>query len=221
MRRFVAFLVRDPWWAFVLVCVEALLHLCFRWRFVGVESLPESGPAIVASNHVSPIDPFAIGLATTVRRRSIRYLAAAEFFDPPVNGFMLRRLRMIPIRRGDGDVGALDAALRVLGGGDLVGIFPEGGLGEGVTLRRGHSGVARLALAARVPVVPVAVWGTQRRWSRAGLHLGRPVRPRASIAVGEPIHPGGDAASHDDVRRLTDEVMAAIAAALEVARSAH
>lgn len=219
VRQFLTFMARDPWWGFVLVCVETLLHLCFRWRLIEVENIPECGPAIVASNHVSPIDPFAIGLATTARRRSIRYLAAAEFFDPPLSGFMLRRLRMIPIRRGDGDLGALDAAVEVLRGGDLVGIFPEGGLGDGVTLHRGHSGVGRLALQTGLPVVPVAVWGTQRRWPRSGMRVDRPVRPKASVVVGRPIHPKGDPASPQDVRRLTDEVMKAIAAGLAAARS--
>jgi 1-acyl-sn-glycerol-3-phosphate acyltransferase len=107
----------------------------------------------------------------------------------------------------------------VLRRGDLVGIFPEGGLGDGVTLQPGHSGVARLALQAGVPVVPMAVWGTNRRWPRSGVRFGRPIRPRASVVVGPPIQPSGDPASPQDMRRLTDEVMAAIAAALAIARS--
>jgi 1-acyl-sn-glycerol-3-phosphate acyltransferase len=196
------------------------LRLAYRWRFVGADNIPLNGPVIVASNHISPVDPFALGLAAVVRRRPVRYLTGAEFFDWPVAGFLLRRIRMVPIRRGAHDVTALDAAVRTLRDGEVLGIFPEGRLGDGLTLLPGRSGVARLAFTARVPVVPVAVWGTQRRWPRGGIQVQPPLRPRVAVAVGEPIHPVGDPQSQGDVRRLTDEVMAAIEGLVVTARSA-
>src|SRR5689334_22493173 len=90
IMRVASWLAGDPWWAVTLVLVQSALRLAHRWRIVGAPNLPSDGPAVVASNHVSPIDPFAIGLATTVRLRAIRYLAAAEFFERPFGGFWLR-----------------------------------------------------------------------------------------------------------------------------------
>jgi 1-acyl-sn-glycerol-3-phosphate acyltransferase len=219
-----AWAVRDPWWAATRVLVESSLRLAHRWRIVGAANIPLQGPAVLASNHVSPIDPFAIGLAATVRLRAIRYLAAAEFFERPIGGFWLRRIRMIPIRRGRGDRAALDAAVDALRRGELVGIFPEGGIGDGDVVRKGHSGVARLALGAGVPVIPVGLWGTQRRWSRHGLKGGLPLRPRAAIVLGAPIAVDADGAEAvgdpERVRVLTDRVMSAIADAVAAARRA-
>jgi 1-acyl-sn-glycerol-3-phosphate acyltransferase len=220
IARVAGWLSRDPWWALTLVLGQTALRAGHRWRIVGAEHLPERGSAVVASNHVSPIDPFAIGLATTKRLRAIRYLAAAEFFRRSLGGFWLRRIRMIPIRRGLGDRAALDAAVEVLHRGELVGIFPEGGIGDGPEVRRGHTGVARLALRAGVPIVPVGLWGTQRRWSRSGLRWGPPLRPRAAVAVGPHVGATGDPDDPADVRRITDEVMRAIAQQVTVARNA-
>jgi 1-acyl-sn-glycerol-3-phosphate acyltransferase len=221
--RVARWVFRDPWWAATLVLVETALRLAHHWRIVGARNIPLDGPAVVACNHISPIDPFAIGLATTVRTRAIRYLTAAEFFERPFAGFWLRRIRMIPIRRGLGDRAALDAAVDALRRGELVGIFPEGGIGDGDVVRRGHSGVARLALTTGVPIIPVGLWGTQRRWSRNGMRRGLPLRPRAAIAVGVPIGPEADqpeaAGDPERVRGLTDRVMEAIADTVAVARA--
>jgi 1-acyl-sn-glycerol-3-phosphate acyltransferase len=210
----------DPWWGLAIVAIESSFRAAFRWRLVGVEHLPASGPVLLASNHVSPLDPFAIGLAGVARRRAVRYLTSAEFFDWPVGGFLLRRLKMVPIKRGAGDTGALDAAERALAAGEVVGIFPEGRIGDGAALQRGHSGAARLALRTGVPVVPVGVWGPQRRWAGTGMVLRGPARPRAAIAVGQALMPLGDDTSQADVQRFTDDVMAGIERAVEAARIA-
>jgi 1-acyl-sn-glycerol-3-phosphate acyltransferase len=127
---------------------------------------------------------------------------------------------MVPIKRGGGDRAALNAAERALAVGEVVGIFPEGRIGDGARLQRGHSGVARLALRTGIPVVPVGVWGPQRRWSGEGLSLQAPLRPRAAIAVGEALVPHGEDDSTHDVQRVTDEVMAAIERAVQAARMA-
>ncbi len=217
---FAAWMASDPWWGVAVVAVESSFRAAFRWRLTGVENLPASGPALLASNHISPLDPFAIGLAGVARRRAVRYLTSSEFFDWPVGGFLLRRLKMVPITRGAGDRAALAAAERALAAGEVVGIFPEGRIGDGSGLQRGHSGVARLALRTGVPIVPVGVWGPQRRWAGSGLVLGGHARPRAAIAVGEALPPIGDASSSGDVERLRVEVMAAIERAVEAAQRA-
>jgi len=222
IARFLRWLAADPWWAVAVVVVVPTLRLLYRWRLIGTSNIPAAGPALVASNHVSPLDPFAIGLAGVSRRRAIRYVASAEFFDWPVGGFLLRRIRMVPIRRGGRDIAALDAAAAMLGRGELVGIFPEGGIGPGDALQRGRSGAARLGLRTGVPIIPVAVWGPQRRWGRGGPRFGGPPRPRATVAVGEPILLPGPHADPTpaEVDALTRRIMAGIAQALDAAQAA-
>src|SRR6058998_3487172 len=90
----------DPWWWFGRATVEVLFRMGFRLRAEGVQNIPIDGPAIVAANHVSPLDPIAVALAAVERGRTIRYLTAVEAFDIPVIGWGLRRFRQIPIRRG-------------------------------------------------------------------------------------------------------------------------
>src|SRR5438105_11848597 len=119
----------DPWWRFGLVTVGALFRGSHRLRMEGVERIPAHGPAILAANHVSPLDPIAVALAAARRGRTVRYLTAAEAFGIPVIGWGLTHFRQIPIHRGARDRAALDDAARVISRGALAGIFPEGKLG--------------------------------------------------------------------------------------------
>jgi 1-acyl-sn-glycerol-3-phosphate acyltransferase len=210
----------NGWWSFGLAAVGWFVALCFRVRVVGVDRVPD-GPAVVAGNHVSALDGLLLAVATgRGARRMTRFLVAAEFFDKVRFGWALRLYRQIPLRRGAGDAGALQEAVRTVSGGALAGIFPEGLVNADPErgLQRGHSGVARIALATGAPVIPVGIWGTQRRWPRDGLHLHRPLRPRVALAYGAPIEPSGDPDSVDDVRGFTETVMAAIEEQVRAAR---
>src|SRR5205085_12238104 len=124
----------DPWWRFGLVTVGVLFRAGIRLRVVGVDRIPPAGPAILAANHVSPLDPIAVALAAARRGRTIRYLTASEAYDIPVIGWGLRRFRQIPIRRGARDRAAVEDAASVIRNGALAGIFPEGRLGPGDAL---------------------------------------------------------------------------------------
>lgn len=211
----------NGWWRFGVAVVGAVFRLTFRVRVVGADRVPAAGSAIVAGNHVSALDGIILALVVGRDcRRMTRYLTAAEFFDKRRFGWALRLYRQIPLRRGEGDSGALDEAVRTIRAGAVTGIFPEGKVNpvfEGA-LQRGRSGVARIALAAEAPVVPVGIWGTQRRWPHPGLHLRRPWRPVVVLAFGEPITAEGDPASITDVQRITQRVMERIAEQVGEAR---
>lgn len=206
----------NPWWRFGLVAMTPLVHLLFRVRVVGIEHVPARGAAIVAFNHISALDGPALGIELSRRtRRATRFLVAAEFFAKPFFGWVLRAFDQIPIRRGQGDAGALDEALATLREGALVALAPEGGVSwePHGDLQRIRSGFARLALPTGVPIVPVGLWGTQQRWPRDGINWGRPLRPRLAIVFGPPILPDGelDEAAIEDLRgrmrsRLTEQV---------------
>jgi 1-acyl-sn-glycerol-3-phosphate acyltransferase len=196
-----------------------VLRLALRIRYEGTQAIPLSGPGLLAANHVSVLDPVIIALAPSAMGRTIRFLAAAEFFRRPVVGWALRSLGQIPVRRGLADRDALQELGTVIRSGSLAGIFPEGRMGDGPGLLPGQKGAARIALAAGVPVIPVGIWGPQRRWPRGGFRWGRPLRPAVGVVFGVPIDVHGDPRSRADVRDLTDRIMAAIEPLVARARS--
>jgi 1-acyl-sn-glycerol-3-phosphate acyltransferase len=209
------------WWRFGIVVVGAVMRACFRIRVTGGGRIPETGPAVVAGNHLSALDGIVLALVVgRDGRRMTRFLTAAEFFDNRAFGWALRRYRQIPVRRGEGDADALDEAVRSVRSGALAGIFPEGRVNpdpdEG--LQRGRNGVARIALASGAAVVPVGIWGTQVRYPRSGLRFGPPWRPTVAIAFGTPILPEGDPGSVEDAQRFTETVMGRIAEQVDEAR---
>jgi putative phosphoserine phosphatase/1-acylglycerol-3-phosphate O-acyltransferase len=193
----------------------------FRIRRAGVERIPRTGPAILAANHTSALDGIVLAYLVARRRsRPTRYLVASEFFDRPFHGFWLHTFKQIPIRRGTGDSGALDEAVATVREGAITGIFPEGTVNPDPSgpMLRGRTGLARIALAAGAPVIPVGIWGTQARWPRTGLTFRRPFRPAVALAFGRPIEPDGDSSSLDDIQAFTELVMGRIAEEIAVAR---
>lgn len=191
----------NVWWRFGVPIAELLVRTLFRVRVAGVHHVPLEGPAILAFVHISVLDgPCLAAEVAWRRRRAVRFLVASEIFGFPVNGWFLRRYRQIPVRRGQSDTGALDEAIATIGRGALAGIAPEGAVNPSPgTLQRIRSGVARIALSTGVPVIPVGIWGTHRRWSKAGRHWGPPFRPRLGFAFGPPIEPTGDLSHQRDI----------------------
>ncbi|HUL83984.1 MAG TPA: lysophospholipid acyltransferase family protein [Actinomycetota bacterium] len=197
----------NRWWRFGLPIVAPLVRVLFRRRVEGLEHIPLGGPAILVFNHVSTLDGPVLAIETSRRiRRETRFVVAAEFFERPFFGWILRRFHQIPIRRGEGDTDALEHALTALKDGLLVAIAPEGTVNpDPPDLLRIRSGIARIALPTGAPVVPVGIWGTNRRWPKAGIHWGRPLRPRLAIVYGAPILPVG-AAEGDDLDAFVDRI---------------
>ncbi len=209
----------NGWWRLGLAVMGPAFGLFFRLEVRGGANIPREGAAILASNHRSVIDGVLLALVGARCVRATRFLVAAELFDLRIPGWALRRYGQIPIRRERQDTGALDAAVASLRSGSLAGIFPEGRVNNEPAMLRGRTGVARIALAAGAPVIPVGLWGTQARWPGSGIRFGFPLRPRVVVEIGAPVRPSGDGSSQDDVRALTDEVMRAIQASAAQARS--
>ena len=130
-----------------------------RLEAEGEEHLPTSGPTLIVANHDSYWDPVAIGIAGR-KRRQIRALAKASLWEIPGLAPILRGMGQIPIQRGAADAGALDEAIRQLREGACIGVFPEGTISRGATLRA-RSGMGRLATAVpEATVVSATVTGT-------------------------------------------------------------
>jgi 1-acyl-sn-glycerol-3-phosphate acyltransferase len=193
------------------VAVGPLLRAVFRPTWEGVENLPRKGPAILAGNHLSYADWLFMPLGSP---RMVRFVAKAEYFTGTgVKGFLQRAFFSgtgnVPIDRSGATAaeGALIAAKRVLGEGELFGIYPEGTRSHDGKLYRGRTGIARLALDTGAPVIPVAVIGTDVI-APPGKKLGKIVRPR--IVYGKPLDFSryeGMANDRYILRAITDEIV--------------
>jgi 1-acyl-sn-glycerol-3-phosphate acyltransferase len=160
-----------------LVSWPAVMGL-YRLRVRGLEHLPEGG-FVLAANHTSNFDPWALGIPLWPRRQ-LRFMAKSELFLP-VLAQILRAGGAFKVRRGEGDVEAVRTAVELVREGEIVVMFPEGTRRvKGLRKRhvaRAHTGAARIALGAGAPLVPAAIKGTDRL-SRLG-----PLR----VAYGEPL----------------------------------
>lgn len=204
---------RDPVW-FVGRCIVYPLCRLVRWTITGVDHIPADGPVLLASNHISFIDPMAILWLGDRRRRKVRFMAKAELWKSRFCRFFLVRTRQIPVSRNSVAAGgSLDAAAKSLAAGECVCIYPEGTISDDLEPMAAKAGIGRLALDSRAPVVPVGVWGTHRLSTK-----GRKPRPRVgvavSIVVGEPV----DVGATDDIVDAADRIMAAICECVAEAR---
>ncbi len=141
----------------------APLRLGIRWTIEGAQLIPVRGPVILASNHVSYLDPLVLAYLADRRHRRVRFLAKAELFEKPVLGPLLKSAGQIPVRRGTTDAASsLEAAVDALRRGECVTVFPEGTISLDLDPMVGKSGTARLAQESGVPVTPVGLWGVHR-----------------------------------------------------------
>jgi 1-acyl-sn-glycerol-3-phosphate acyltransferase len=191
----------------VKAVLTPILRFFFRVRVEGLEHLPANGPAILASNHVSFSDSIFLPL---VLRRRVTFVAKAEYFEQRKTAWFFRAVGQRPIKREGGSASqrALASAREVLERGDLFGIYPEGTRSPDGRLYRGHTGVARLASSAGVPVLPVAMVGT-REAQPIGQVMPNLFMP-ITIRIGRPLRFERYAGRHDDpmvLRQITDEVM--------------
>ena len=188
-----------------------------RWdtRFTGLRSVPEQGPAIIAANHVGFLDFAFIGAGADRRGRLVRFLARSDAFDHWLGGPLLRVMRHIPVdREGDASV-AYAAAEHALRAGRIVGIHPEGAMSASFVPQPAKSGAARLAIDTGAPLIPVAVWGSQRILARGRHRFPRNVV--VTVDYGTPII----AAPEDDAASVTERLMGAIARMVERAAARY
>jgi 1-acyl-sn-glycerol-3-phosphate acyltransferase len=176
------------YWLFKYIFMGPLLSLLGRPKTEGLEHIPDSGPAILASNHLAVADSFYLPL---VVKRRITFLAKAEYFSGTgLTGWFKRWFftvaGQVPIDRSSADTAqaALDTAQRLLDDGKLLGMYPEGTRSPDGRLYKGKTGLARLALESGVPVIPVAMVGTNVvnppgskmwRFGRVTVRIGKPL----------------------------------------------
>jgi 1-acyl-sn-glycerol-3-phosphate acyltransferase len=176
-------------------------YLGLRFNSKGVENIPREGGAILAMNHIGYLDFALIGTCALPVKRYVRFMAKRELFDNKIVGPLLRGMHHISVDRLSGSASFV-AALRALKSGEIVGIFPEGTISVSFELKEFKSGAVRLAIGADVPVIPVAVWGSQRIWTKkVKRDLSRKKVP-IYVAFGKPLYFSRDSSVEEGEKEL-------------------
>ena len=147
-----------------------------RWDIYGLENIPVTGPVVLASNHLSLLDPPVVG---TAANRKVNFMAKAELFEPPVFGPVIRRMGAFPVHRGAADRQAMKTAIGLLQKGEIVGVFPEGTRSKTGALGRAGEGAFMMAAWTKAAIVPVLITGTDFKrhpgWPKVQVIFGKPL----------------------------------------------
>lgn len=188
-----------------------------RRQFVGLEHIPATGPALIAANHISYLDPIYTGVFVHQAGRVPRFMGKHTIWDIPVLGRIASGLEQIPVYRGAGDArSSLRDAIKALDEGKTVIIYPEGTITRDPRCwpMRARTGVARLAMECDVPVIPLVHWNTQLVYDHYGGKKFRPLPRRTIITrAGPPVDLTALRERTADgalTREITDRVMVAV-----------
>lgn len=194
-----------PLYAAAAIVGWPIVHLLYRAHVVGVENIPRSDGFVLAANHLSNFDPWALGVPLFPHWR-LRFMSKVELFNPIV-GPPLRAVGGFPVERGRNSLEAIRAAVEIVRGGEVVAMFPEGTRRKkGIRKKIEPSprpGAARIALEADAPLVPAAIKGTD--------HLLRLARMRVAFGPPVPLDDLRDLALRDAAQAATDRLMDSIA----------
>ena len=189
------------------------LMILFRPKVKGLRHVPGSGPVIIASNHLSFSDSIFMPLVVP---RKVTFLAKSEYFTSPGPKGLLKKLTFIalgqvPVDRSGGrrSEAALITGLKVLAEGKCLGIYPEGTRSPDGRLYKGRTGIARLAIESGAPIIPVAMFNTEKIQPTGTVV---PKVMRVEMIFGEPMYFEGDSTDLQHLRDVTDQIMQTIQA---------
>jgi 1-acyl-sn-glycerol-3-phosphate acyltransferase len=180
-----------------------------KFQLTGTENVPRTGGAVIAMNHISYVDFVLGGFGAVPSKRLVRFMAKEVLFRNRYSGPLMRGMHHIPVDRAAGTA-SYRQALRYLNEGEVVGVFPEATISRSFELKEFKSGTVRMAAAARVPLIPMILWGTQRMLTKD--HPRDFSRHRTiAITVGEPI----TVARGDDPTEATAHLRSTMAGMLD------
>ncbi|MGZ3645464.1 MAG: lysophospholipid acyltransferase family protein [Ktedonobacteraceae bacterium] len=191
-------------WRLIRVVVRVIVAIMLDVHTVGRQNVPETGPLIIASNHLSWTD---VPLIPAFLKRRVVYMAKEETFKAR-GGWLVRFLGAFPVKRGEADRQSLRTAEQQLKAGRILVIFPEGTRSKLHTLGQAHAGLGMIALRSGAPVLPVAIYGSENALKK--------FRPRITINFGEPmiLTPKGRKGTREDIDQSTEQVMLRITSML-------
>lgn len=176
--------------------------IMFRPKIIGSENLPASGGFILSANHVSNWDP---PILATFIEREVCYMAKEELFKNPVFAAAIKALHVFPVRRGAADKNAIKNAVKVLKGGECLGLFPEGTRSKTGKIGNAESGVSLIAAMTKAPIIPAAIVNTDKIFS-AEVKF-----PRLAVVYGKPIYFSGTSKDKDALANFAQEIMVEVA----------
>jgi 1-acyl-sn-glycerol-3-phosphate acyltransferase len=189
------------------------LMVLFRPKVKGLRNVPATGPVVIASNHLSFSDSIFMPLVVP---RKVTFLAKSEYFTSPGPKGLLKKLTFIalgqvPVDRSGGrrSEAALITGLKVLAEGKCLGIYPEGTRSPDGRLYKGRTGIARLAIESGAPIIPVAMFNTEKIQPTGKVV---PNVMRVEMIFGEPMYFTGDSSDLQYLREVTDQIMSTIQA---------
>jgi 1-acyl-sn-glycerol-3-phosphate acyltransferase len=208
----------EPAYRTVIAAARGLAALR-GWKVItmGAESIPSSGPGILAINHAGYLDfIFAAWSATMESKRLVRYMAKKEVFEHRISGPLMRAMKHIPVDRKSNPAGSLDFAIKALEQGEIIGTFPEATINRSFVPGEGKTGAVRMAQATGAPVIPVAVWGAHRLMTK-----GHPRNFQRGVAILVNIGPAVDISPTEEPRGATNRLMDAIRSLLTDAQAKY
>ncbi len=157
------------------IIANIVFRLFFRVDVINPEKVPQNGPALLCANHNTILDMFFLGYGIQ-RQRWIHWMAKEELFRNPIASYVLRKLGAFPVRRGTGDVSSIKSAYKLLEEGSIVGIFPHGTRIDPSRIEtvKVKPGAVMIAVNAGVPIIPAAVCGSYKLFSRVRVIYGDP-----------------------------------------------
>lgn len=180
-------------------------YLGLKFTFYGQSNIPAKGPALLAMNHVGYLDFAIAGTAVLPSGRLVRFMAKKEIFSHPIAGPLMRGMKHISVDRNNGGPSFL-AALKTLQRGEIVGVFPEATISQSFELKEMKSGVVRLSRESGAPILPTAIWGSQRVWTKGVKRDFSRSNYPVFVSIGAPIHPSESESNEECMTRVNTAI---------------